>query len=207
MLRRYAVGPRVLDVGCSHGAYVDHLTRLGFDAIGVDFVPAFLREAGEQRRDGALVLADAHRMPFAANSFDTVLLFDVLEHMPDEEAVLREVARVARRRIVLIVPRTTDSALERHGLVFRHHLDRTHVRTYTDERAIRLFPEADVHVRTLDRVSVKHAMLSMVKPAAARLLLRLLLRPCDVSTHSEYLIVVDLAAAGSSGRRKEFAAT
>ncbi len=136
----------MLDLGCSHGAYVDYLTRLGFDATGVDFVPEFLQEAEHLGRQGTFVLADAQRLPFGSDAFDTALLFDVLEHMPDEAAFLREAARVTKRRIVLIVPRTTEPALERQGLVFRHHLDRTHLRTYTRERALDLFPGASVHV-------------------------------------------------------------
>ncbi len=184
----------MLDVGCSHGAYVDHLAQLGFDVTGVDFVVGFLRQAHEHGRSGKFALADANGLPFRDGSFDTTLLFDILEHMPDEAAVLREAARVTTRRILLIVPRTTEPALERHGLVFRHHLDRTHLRTYSAERARSLVPGSSVHVGTLDRVSVKHAMLSMVESAPVRALLRLVLRPCDVATNSEHLFVVDLPA-------------
>lgn len=205
MLRRYVVGPRVLDVGCSHGAYVDHLAQRGFDVTGVDFVAGFLRQARRHGRSGTFAQADANGLPFRDRSFDTTLLFDILEHMPDEAAVLREAARVTTRRIVLIVPRTTEPALERHGLVFRHHLDRTHLRTYTAERSRALFPRAAVHIDELDRVSVKHAMLSLVESAPVRSLLRLLLRPCDISTNSEHLIVVDLPD-DRGGVREEAAA-
>ena len=52
------------------------------------------------------VFADAAALPFAANSFDTVLLFEVLEHVPQATQSLSEIARVLKSggRLLLTVP-------------------------------------------------------------------------------------------------------
>jgi SAM-dependent methyltransferase len=96
--------PRILDVGCGTGANLLLLSEFG-DAEGVDVSPdalAFCRERGlESVRLGA-----AEAMPYADHEFDLVTAFDVVEHMDDDVAGLREMRRVLRPggRLLLFVP-------------------------------------------------------------------------------------------------------
>ena len=51
------------------------------------------------------LFADIARLPFPAKAFDLVLAIEVLEHVPDPDAALAELARLARGHLVLSVPR------------------------------------------------------------------------------------------------------
>jgi len=76
-------GPRILDVGCDDANFL----RQG-DAdlrVGVDMAPRARPQGGME-----IVRADARRLPIAAGSFDCILCFDVLEHIEDDRAVMRE---------------------------------------------------------------------------------------------------------------------
>ncbi|HEX8708508.1 MAG TPA: class I SAM-dependent methyltransferase [Pyrinomonadaceae bacterium] len=96
--------PRILDVGCGTGANLELLGRYG-DAEGVDVSPdalAFCRQRGlEHVRQGA-----AEKLPYADGSFDLVTALDVVEHLDDDVAGLREMRRVLRPggRALLFVP-------------------------------------------------------------------------------------------------------
>jgi len=88
----------VLDIGCGDGhfasiAYADHLPI----DVGIDVMARDLREAaarqGVYRR---VMFASATALPFADNSFNTVVSNCVIEHIPDNAAVLREISRVLR---------------------------------------------------------------------------------------------------------------
>jgi SAM-dependent methyltransferase len=102
-----ADGARLLEIGCGEGGNFVHLaassprTRL----VGVDFSPAKARFAARATSASA-VAADAAHLPFADESFDAVLIRDVLHHLPDRLAALREAHRVLRRggRLTLIEP-------------------------------------------------------------------------------------------------------
>lgn len=82
-------GGRVLDVGCADGAIAGQLPRLG-SYVGMDYPTTAAGLYGTRPQ----VYGDAAALPFADASFDTVMLLDVLEHVAEPEAALREAARV-----------------------------------------------------------------------------------------------------------------
>lgn len=91
---------RCLELGCGEGANLVHLLRaLPEDQrptfFAIDFSHAKARFAAEAT--GARCLrADAARLPFADDSFDAVLIRDLLHHVPSRRAVLAEALRVLR---------------------------------------------------------------------------------------------------------------
>jgi SAM-dependent methyltransferase len=94
----------ILDVGCGTGANLEMLSQFG-EATGVDVSAealSFCRERGLTNvKQGA-----AEALPYEADSFDLVTGLDVVEHLDDDLAGLREMRRVLRRggRTLLFVP-------------------------------------------------------------------------------------------------------
>ena len=163
-LERWVTGS-VLDVGCGTGLYVDALARTGHDAHGVDFAPALL-DAARRRGRGTFYLGRAERLPFGDLSFDTVLALDVLEHVADDGAVLGELARVARDRVLVVVPARTPDDLRRTGLVFRPDEDPSHRRTYDAPDLTRRLDAAGLEplaVEGVGRVDVNGFLLRTIR--------------------------------------------
>jgi len=98
----------VLDVGCGDGHFA--ATALGGDtrplAAGIDPSARSLREANGRGAYRLLVRAYGDRLPFGGASFATVVSNSVLEHIPDVEPVLAEIARVLRPggRLIFCAP-------------------------------------------------------------------------------------------------------
>ncbi len=142
------IGPRVLDAGCGGGAWVGYLTEQGYDAYGVEYHREILGDAGRWGAGSRLCVGDVTRLPYADDSFDTTLCFDVLEHV-DDVAALKELARVTRRRIIMAVPR--ENVLGDMAVTFLTYIDLTHLRYYTFETLEALCrtvcPDAEVDVR------------------------------------------------------------
>lgn len=103
-------GKRLLDVGCAWGYFLLSAAREGAEAFGVDYHEPFLQIAQRLARHNGvsvrLCFADAHRLPFADDSFDAVVCAEVLEHITDWDAVVAELARVAKPggRVVISTP-------------------------------------------------------------------------------------------------------
>ena len=123
-------GNSVLDIGCRDGAYVAFCRALGKRTVGLDLVPS-----PPPGSNLPLMHTDAQALPFADHSFDTVLMFDILEHIPDEELALREAARVGRRNILLSLPKPDDPTIFNpwNGLTYGHYTDPEHQRYYTPD--------------------------------------------------------------------------
>ena len=94
---------RILDVGCGTGANLVRLSDFG-DAEGVDISPDALKFCSERGLN--VRLGAAETLPYADQEFDLVTAFDVVEHLDDDVAGLREMRRVLRPggRVLLFVP-------------------------------------------------------------------------------------------------------
>jgi len=99
----------VLDVGCGAGWLVRRLRGAGARAVGVDPLGVALERArAEDPDDGAparYVEAGAQALPFEDSSFDTVVFFNSLHHVPPAslDRALAEATRVLRAGGVLYV--------------------------------------------------------------------------------------------------------
>ncbi len=125
---RYAQGQTALDVGCGRGWYAAALADADFKVVGMDMVNR-VDDARVRVIEGEIGLP----LPFEDGAFDTVLMFDILEHFEDEAGLLDEIARVCCQRLILSVPHSDDGILPRYGLTYLHHTDKTHLRAYTPE--------------------------------------------------------------------------
>lgn len=102
-----AVAPRsILEVGVGEATVAARVRSRYPDArfVGIDLPdPDLAAHWDAQGMIGAF--ADIARLPFPSASFDLVLAIEVLEHVPDPHAALRELARLATGDLVVSVPR------------------------------------------------------------------------------------------------------
>lgn len=96
--------PRILDVGCGTGANLLMLSKFG-DAEGVDVSEDALAFCRERELEN-VKLGAAEQLPYDDDTFDLVTALDVVEHLDDDLAGLREMRRVLRPggRVLLFVP-------------------------------------------------------------------------------------------------------
>ena len=93
LARRYC-GQRVLEAGCGTGLILERLRRFSQHAVGVDLSRGMLSLAEERGLDVLQGTVDA--IPFADATFDTVVSFKVLPHVPPIREALIELTRVTR---------------------------------------------------------------------------------------------------------------
>ncbi|WP_028938072.1 class I SAM-dependent methyltransferase [Pseudonocardia spinosispora] len=87
-------GSHTLDLGCGEGRVSRELTDLGHRVTASDLSPSLLEAAERAGSAADYRLADAAALPFADDSFDRVVAYNVLMDVPDVPAAVAEVARV-----------------------------------------------------------------------------------------------------------------
>ena len=96
---------RLLEVGCGSGSFLAAATRAGWSATGIDFdedaIAAARHIKGVDARTG-----DLFEQGFAENSFDAIVMNNVIEHLPRPGAVFEECYRIMTKggRLVMITP-------------------------------------------------------------------------------------------------------
>ena len=96
-------GDDVLEVGCGSGYYTRALVRLGAQVTATDLSPAYVKQARRLAPEAEFQVEDAQRLSFPDASFDRVLLTEVIEHVQNPSAAIREAHRVLRPEGVLAV--------------------------------------------------------------------------------------------------------
>jgi SAM-dependent methyltransferase len=143
---------RVLDVGCGEGGANEPLRARGATWIsGIEILPGAAARAAE-RYDNVEVGDALEALERVTGPFDTILCYDVLEHLVDPAALVRRARELAcpGARFHVSVPNARHYSLAR-DLVFRGtfgytdwgHRDSTHLRWFTRKDVGLLLEDAD----------------------------------------------------------------
>ena len=127
---------KVLDIGCQRGGYSFNLKNIGCDVTAIDISMGYVKQAKEKVSDIQFAQSDAGNLPFKENTFDTIILSEVLEHVTDETKVTTEVKRVVKDggTIFITVPAYEDDSEE-------------HVRFLNKGRLVELFSECIIEFK------------------------------------------------------------
>jgi len=107
-LFRQANPASLLDVGCGEGVLTHQWAqRMDGRVVGIDLDDPQLHEQWKGRQSPNLeyMVMKAENLPFADNEFDVATAIEVLEHVPDPEHTVSEMARVASGHVLVSVPR------------------------------------------------------------------------------------------------------
>ena len=125
-------GVTVIDVATGGGHVARRLREAGAEVVTVDVAPGMQPD----------VIAPADHLPFADSSFDVVTCRIAAHHFPDALAALKEMARVARDRVVIEDNTfTSESAEEADRL-----RDPSHVRNYSQAEWHSFFEAAELEI-------------------------------------------------------------
>lgn len=117
---------KVLDVGCGMGDNLRYILRQEASFFGLEYSQTTALGARQVLGERAkLCVGSASRIPFGENEFDLIICIEVLEHIEDDEAACRDIARVLKKNGALIL-----------SLPYRHWFpayfrEMGHIRHYT----------------------------------------------------------------------------
>ncbi len=145
----------VLDLGCGWGVWSVALMEEGLRMVAVDLPNEDFFEAHKSAKINNLpidfLIADGQALPFRNNTFDGVIMLDVLEHIPDDRKAIQDSKRVIKnggaiigtvptieRKKIIIKEKTVRSGLTREDIGLGHH------RRYTLKKLLKLIKSLDM---------------------------------------------------------------
>ena len=137
-LLRETRGKSVLDIGGGRGAYSLELAKAGYNTVVADINSESLKVAEANGLSTRLLQPGESVGEGVA---DTVMLIEVLEHVPDPKAFLGSAIAAARKRVVFTLPCTDDfELLFGLGLSYAHIAVSDHLWHFSLELGDPLFP-------------------------------------------------------------------
>jgi len=123
----------ILDFGCGSGALIGKLRQFGLKAQGLELDTEIIKTSIRPAVQPFVTLYNGQLpSPFPSGSFKSVFCSEVLEHIPNYEAAIQDIARLATHEVVFTVPDASAIGMGfRHGAVPWHLLEGTHVNFFT----------------------------------------------------------------------------
>ncbi len=148
-ITKYLKGTSILDVGAGYCYYSEWLANknplfkvTSIDQLDLQAPPrvTFIKTNLEE----PIPLADAQ--------FETILAFDIIEHVTHEQVLIQELYRLCKAGGILIgsVPHNDDKFLPAYNLTFYHRSDLTHKRYYVPSTLQKALTSAGFHVHIID---------------------------------------------------------
>jgi 2-polyprenyl-3-methyl-5-hydroxy-6-metoxy-1,4-benzoquinol methylase len=93
-IQAYCSTGRLLDIGCSNGAFIEAATACGWEACGIELRKSSASFARERGLD--VFMQPLNELHFQDNSFDAITMWQVLEHLPDPPECMNECCRILK---------------------------------------------------------------------------------------------------------------
>ena len=94
---------KILDAGCGKGRLSRDLAKHDAEIVGIDIAYELISSGKQQNKDLPFLTASVSQLPFVDECFDGALCVEVIEHVPDTEMAIYELARVLKPGGKLIV--------------------------------------------------------------------------------------------------------
>ncbi len=148
-----APSPKLLDVGCAAGNFLEIAGAINFQGEGLELNEMYIDYIRTHR--SSITVADKRldEMHYPPESFDVVTLWDVLEHLPEPNDVLKEIARILKPGGVLGFSTINHNCINErllHGR-WRYYMPPDHVCSFTPAVLITMLKTHGFSI-----ISIKH---------------------------------------------------
>jgi 2-polyprenyl-3-methyl-5-hydroxy-6-metoxy-1,4-benzoquinol methylase len=144
LARRYGRrGSRLLEVGSGMGHLVGQLADT-FDTYGIDVNRWAVNKSKEVAPTSHLHTASAQELPFRNNSFNVVIIKHIVEHLPEPQRAIQEIARVMEKNgtLILATPNLDSLLKPWKGEKWIGYQDPTHIALKRPTEWLSLIEEA-----------------------------------------------------------------
>jgi SAM-dependent methyltransferase len=149
---------KLLEVGSGSGRFLQRMRRAGWQVQGTDFDPVVARRVREKYAL-QIDVGDLAALDYAAGAYDVVAMSQVIEHVPEPLALLRECARLLRPggRLVLSTPNAAGLAHRRYAASWRGLEPPRHLHIFTPHALAACARASGLQVEMLQTLSAESA--------------------------------------------------
>lgn len=168
LVRGLAPGASVLDVGCGRGVLLGPIADLGLSPHGLEVHPEAVR--GIDPRAQVRIAPGLVEAGYPRESFDAIVLWHVLEHLPNPREVLVECRRLLRPggRLLVAVPNFSSFQARWSGAAWFHLDPPRHLFHFPAEVLVRLLERCGLSVRSTRHFSLRQNPFGWVQSALNR---------------------------------------
>ena len=107
MIQKYKKSGKVLDIGCAHGFLLSYLKQAGYDCYGAD-VSDYAVQYAKNNFSIPIQRASIDSMVYPEESFDVIIMLDIIEHLKDPLATLKNIKKFLKKDGIIIMQTPFD---------------------------------------------------------------------------------------------------
>lgn len=143
LFKKSLIKKKMIEIGCGNGTIIQHLRNNGIRIEGGD-VSLYGLQRCKQQVNAPLYHINALQTPFPDNSYDIIGLFDVLEHIEEDQKLLKEMYRICKKDGILFITVPAFQFLWSYFDIYSKHK-----RRYSKENLIKKVTDAGFKIKKI----------------------------------------------------------
>lgn len=146
---------KILDIGCGVGTLSLYFAFKGFKVVGIDVSQRAINIAQSAKKSLSFnnVTFKKQKLAQTKGKFDLIICSEIIEHIPDDKTFVSQISdRLKKNGLLILSTRSQSNWLTSVGFFKKHDQAVGHLRRYSKENLLNLFPTQDWRVDSLQTI-------------------------------------------------------
>ncbi len=166
---RKRIKGKTLDIGCGYGELRQYLPE-NSSYVGLDISESFIKKLKDQGTQAHKIDVSSQTLPFSDDTFDTVIIGEILEHLENPVFALKEAKRILKKEGKIVGDVPNDAESFRNVIIHSFkapnikNIDRSHINAFGIRELINLLYRCGFDIKVIKKICCEIPKIHLMLP-------------------------------------------